>query len=80
MKKFWLSFICLLCVILFQSCEDKGLKTDYNSGISFGGSDMRVYEFEYRTHKYLIFSLTADMCGVVHDPDCVCFKNKFDKE
>lgn len=77
MKKFLLVTLVFCCV----SCENNQTEVRYlgkenpKDIIPFE----RITHFEYKGHKYIKFEElcgNASVGGVVHDPDCECFKKE----
>ena len=77
MKKFLLVSLVLCCI----SCEDNQTEVRYlgkenpKDEIPFD----RITHFGYNGHKYIKFQDcfgNGSVGGVVHDPDCECFKKE----
>lgn len=72
MKKLKVFLFTCLVTIIFGSCTTT--QEEKNKIIS---SNKDVTEFEYKGHQYIRFSWGRGRyasAGVVHNPDCPCFK------
>ena len=78
MKKFLLVALVLCCI----SCEE-----DHQTEVRYLGKENpkdiipfdRITHFEHKGHKYIKFEELDgqfSVGGVVHDPDCECFKKE----
>ena len=73
------NFLLVVLVLFCTSCEE-----DRQTEVRYLGKEnpkdeipfKRITHFEYKGHKYIKFEgLYKDWVGgVVHDPDCECFK------
>ena len=69
MKKY---ILIIFTLITFYACESRTQSTQLPEGSSMNYPDSYI---KYRGHRYYIWRIYNGV-GVVHDPDCPCYKNK----
>lgn len=74
MKKIKYIIAIVIMSIVFISCNKYEERVNKKSNDVFTD----VVEFEYKNHEYIMFKngMTYTDSGIVHNPDCKCFKNK----
>lgn len=82
MKKIFYIIIMALC--LTACCGMKEVKrqeVDIEKEYLYlkGVLHLRVYRFEYNSHKYILFYGGESRNGFVHDPDCPCHEQYINK-
>lgn len=69
MKKY---ILIIFTFITFYACESRTQSTQLPESSSMNYPDNYI---KYRGHRYYIWRIYNGV-GVVHDPDCPCYKNK----
>ena len=82
MKKIFYIIIMALCLTACCGMEEvKRQEVDIEKEYLYfkGSFHLRVYRFEYNSHKYILFYAGEDKNGFVHDPDCPCHEQYINK-
>ena len=77
---FSITSLIVLCVCFqpknifsdIQPSEKQNIEYTYFR--SKNGNSVAIAKIEFQKHSYIILDSSSGPSGIVHDPDCVCFK------